>query len=731
MKQSLSAKLTSKRGSVLFVVLVMMSIMIILASAVYYTVMSNKADVVVEYSGAQGYTTALNTLDLFDYALSDNPALSPDLFKKISELTPADPPMKTTISQSTGTMLGGVAGGVADNIEVEIYAATNDQIVVRATTTYNGVPVTTTRDYIRKKLTASRFKPFTSTKGTGDIKTPLVYSDVHFENTASLTIPDEGTAIEFYGDISSSDDLTLSSPTLKMLTMADPLALGASQPRENPKNIFIKTDFTLTGNNLGLDNGGMIIVGRDFTIGGNLDRGIGENNGHMSIYVGRNLIVSSTTINNWDKCNADFYYVGTLTVSPSIISKMTEGGKPNRFHKVDALPPGVLSDLALNTQSSTYNNWPPAGWPAPGPTITLDWLPRTDPAPPALPDPPIERTDSDEWSSASAAFRTANSGTDGAYLKEDYIYYIKSDCTLVNGVKDYPDTNFYSGKAFAVVVDTGTVATNVVRITLGDGTGTFDWKGPAGNKMHANNVHLAILVMGKGSAVFTVANGTDFEMSGETGIMPYNMGVAPGEAVCAGRWVGWSQAGNGYQLSTTDMLRFLHAIVGYNDGVASDTFMHIRDDVQDGTWAGASGRTYVHQGLLPQGNDGNFTVPATAMATNPAWAIDNSTDYGGIQANILFAKNGGKMTFAQNTLFAGFCYAPNSDYYFNSAMSDEGAYFGGLIVGEIKATNKIPYFGVYPSDNIMSIIQPLIVVVTPPPGPGADTYVFFPKLTGR
>lgn len=54
------SNLKSKRGSVLFIVLLVMSVLIVLASAVYYTVAGQREQVVAEYSGEQAYQTALS-----------------------------------------------------------------------------------------------------------------------------------------------------------------------------------------------------------------------------------------------------------------------------------------------------------------------------------------------------------------------------------------------------------------------------------------------------------------------------------------------------------------------------------------------------------------------------------------------------------------------------------------------------------------------------------------------
>ncbi|MCL1832249.1 MAG: pilus assembly PilX N-terminal domain-containing protein [Oscillospiraceae bacterium] len=72
----LNARAKSKRGSVLFVVLVIMAFMLIVTTAVYYTVMNNRQAVVMNYRDMQAYQTAndvLNTVDNYLLNISGDP----------------------------------------------------------------------------------------------------------------------------------------------------------------------------------------------------------------------------------------------------------------------------------------------------------------------------------------------------------------------------------------------------------------------------------------------------------------------------------------------------------------------------------------------------------------------------------------------------------------------------------------------------------------------------------
>ncbi len=66
------SNLKSKRGSVLFIVLLVMSVLIVLAAAVYYTVNNNYQHIVSDYEEKQSYQTALSVNNVIDSYISNN-----------------------------------------------------------------------------------------------------------------------------------------------------------------------------------------------------------------------------------------------------------------------------------------------------------------------------------------------------------------------------------------------------------------------------------------------------------------------------------------------------------------------------------------------------------------------------------------------------------------------------------------------------------------------------------
>lgn len=66
------SNLKSKRGSVLFIVLLVMSVLIVMAAAVYFAVNSNYESIVADYEEKQTYQTALSVNNVIDSYISNN-----------------------------------------------------------------------------------------------------------------------------------------------------------------------------------------------------------------------------------------------------------------------------------------------------------------------------------------------------------------------------------------------------------------------------------------------------------------------------------------------------------------------------------------------------------------------------------------------------------------------------------------------------------------------------------
>jgi hypothetical protein len=192
--KELVKRMVSKRGSVLFIVLVIMSFMVILASAVFYTVSSGRQGVVMEYYDAQAFQTANDLLAVMEgnFLSGTDDLLSTAMFggggfdgllircvtpvcdvelcntcamgiwfgndtRTFAEMQAFIPPRFTQglhfIRTSAPTVVPG--GGSA---EILIFVNFRGDIVVEITVEYNGRVVTSQRVYDRGEAERT-FKP--------------------------------------------------------------------------------------------------------------------------------------------------------------------------------------------------------------------------------------------------------------------------------------------------------------------------------------------------------------------------------------------------------------------------------------------------------------------------------------------------------------------------------------------------------------------------------------------
>jgi len=205
-------RLVSKKGSVMFIVIVMMSVMIILATAVYYTVPSSRANVVMVYSDTQAYEAAINVLDMFENVIfyqDGNGSSYEGLYAKMLALDPSDAPLTTTFN------LPG-----AGDVEVEIYAITPDggsvdskELVIKSTVTYNGKQISASRTFRADVKTESGkgFMKVFATTGLNSapirLSTVAVTSDLHFSDGA--VIDTTGWPTPLFGKISGEGNLEM------------------------------------------------------------------------------------------------------------------------------------------------------------------------------------------------------------------------------------------------------------------------------------------------------------------------------------------------------------------------------------------------------------------------------------------------------------------------------------------------------------------------------------------
>jgi len=250
-------RLKKKNGSVLFIVIVMMSVMIILASAVYYTVSSNTGQVVMEYSGMQGYETAVNMLDLFNYALTHKDEYT-DLYKNLGRLNEGD--SVTTTMRVDGSVPGSqMIGGIGEEVKIDIIAKPDGIIGISATVLYNGKEITATREYEKVDISsAGAFRAFEGIN-TSEMNSALIYTDIFYDSGGQLL--SKGQKTRFYGSIYSHDNFDIAAPTI-----GSGVEIRTVAGADDRKKIYVYGDMTIEGINLIIQNGGEIVVVGDLTI---------------------------------------------------------------------------------------------------------------------------------------------------------------------------------------------------------------------------------------------------------------------------------------------------------------------------------------------------------------------------------------------------------------------------------------------------------------------------------
>ncbi|MCL1881907.1 MAG: hypothetical protein FWF76_06990 [Oscillospiraceae bacterium] len=176
------ARLKSKRGSILFIVLVIMSFMVILSTAMYYTVMSNRQAVVMSYRDTQAFQTANDVLSVVQSFLftpgTDHQELSDAVFnsgedvvslaENIDEgiaLWNVEPLVLNEFGLPTEFIVGRhflrsdsrvfSGGGTAT---IFIFINRHGDIVVEVTVDYSGRRVTSSRMYDRNEIRNFQFQ---------------------------------------------------------------------------------------------------------------------------------------------------------------------------------------------------------------------------------------------------------------------------------------------------------------------------------------------------------------------------------------------------------------------------------------------------------------------------------------------------------------------------------------------------------------------------------------------
>ena len=206
MKKSIK-RLKQNKGSVLFLVLAVMTILIIAASAVYYMVMSNRGSVQTRYDDEQAYQTALSVsngvseyIDAYLSGISSSSGKLNDSNDLVSAIVglPLNGSISTTKSDASGTALASLGDYGMGEYDVTI---TKTDLTTSGEDTVHTYKIETTAVVDGQKVTLVQIKTittgpaeyftrfFTSTgKSPEDviIDTQDIMTDVYLENDYSM-----------------------------------------------------------------------------------------------------------------------------------------------------------------------------------------------------------------------------------------------------------------------------------------------------------------------------------------------------------------------------------------------------------------------------------------------------------------------------------------------------------------------------------------------------------------
>lgn len=259
--QKFLLKLKSRKGSVLFIVLSIMTVLIILASAVYYSVMSARQNVEINYSDKQAYQSALSVDSIMNSYLQ-NGATGSQFMQSIIELDPtAD---KVVYSNGTGTdgftELTGGMGEYKITIKKLSGGATDETQVIQITTEtrVNGETTTiSTVGEIQVSSTPYCFDRFFTS--TGYAPNDVFMSGMTIDSTVYL----DNEYTQIGSDVGGDSAINLNSEII---------CAGTLQLYNAPLNKTNKTYDITVGNNfyLSFSAGDLNLQGGTLRVGGSL-----------------------------------------------------------------------------------------------------------------------------------------------------------------------------------------------------------------------------------------------------------------------------------------------------------------------------------------------------------------------------------------------------------------------------------------------------------------------------
>lgn len=205
-------------GSILFIVLLVMTVLIVLASAAYYTVNANRSELVTEYTDTQTYTSATAISKMVSSALQGETTDATknsftDLQDLVSNLT-----NEGDFVMATGTTpINGMFEEYTVKITYDGTEGANAHYTLETTVLYNGKEVKTTEILdstivqIPSSISFDRF--FTATglcSGEVYLGVSEVTSNVYLDNAMTYFKQGYGAKTAFYADLVCAGSVSMS-----------------------------------------------------------------------------------------------------------------------------------------------------------------------------------------------------------------------------------------------------------------------------------------------------------------------------------------------------------------------------------------------------------------------------------------------------------------------------------------------------------------------------------------
>lgn len=313
--------LKQKRGSILLIVVSMMSVLIMLAQALLLSVSVTQQTQVTNFYDKQAYQTSLSVTDIVAATLMSGNSNSQAILNQLK--TPGD----TLSTGSNGFSALGEINGAEQLNKVGAYRVditrkddtkngsgdTLEVYEIAVLTDFNGMKETVTST-IYVKVTKDKFvgfdRMFTATGyGTGDvfINNSVIMNPAYFDNEYTVVSGDSGSPIT-YSNVICGGTLQIETETF--------------MPTENigPRDLVVRGDLRITSKNITLKmSGGQVFIGgdiiatKDLSIEGNKFQPVKDTSGverNTSVYI-LGDVVSSATI-KFDKKVENVYINGDL-----------------------------------------------------------------------------------------------------------------------------------------------------------------------------------------------------------------------------------------------------------------------------------------------------------------------------------------------------------------------------------------------------------------------------------